>query len=181
MSKNFTGYDGWHRPGRPGTCAACSWAYTTTILRSAPHVIGPSTSLMVDAPTVRDLLTVGGLSLSCAVIYPLRPGRKHLLPAARWGAVTIDDVTLPWSGADAARLRLVVQLREHGFSGPALQQPAPPYAQLRTITPDRWSEVLAAWEQLQPWRQASTGTIGSWLDLAVHLTRDLTTSIRTRS
>jgi hypothetical protein len=35
---------------------------------------------------------------------PLRPGRKHLLPTATWGHVTVDDAQLPWSTTDTARL-----------------------------------------------------------------------------
>lgn len=170
VSKNFTGYDGWVAPGRPGTCAACTWAHTYEPLRRTPHLISAGQLAELDLSGVRQILTNdNGLPADVALIYPLRPGRKHLLPIATWGRVTIDDMRLPWAGQDAARLQLVIKLRRQGFTGPALSEPAPPYTRLRKLDSDQWPSVLDAWEQLAVWRSRP-----GWLDLAVSTTRDLT-------
>lgn len=169
VSKNFTGYDGWVTPGRPGTCAACTWAYTYEPLRRAPHLITTGRLVELDLPGVRHVLADGeGLPTNVALTYPLRPGRKHLLPVADWGRATIDDMRLPWTGRDAARLQLVIRLREQGFTGKSLTEHAPPYTRLRRLPPDQWPSVLNAWDELAVWRSRP-----GWLDLAVSTTRDL--------
>lgn len=170
VSKNFTGYDDWVTPGRPGTCAACTWAHTHEPLRQTPHLITTGRLVELDLPDVRQVLTDDeGLPPNVALTYPLRPGRKHLLPVATWGRATIDDMRLPWTSQDAARLQLVIQLRGQGFTGRSLSEPAPSYARLRKLSVDQWPSVIEAWRRLAVWRSRP-----GWLDLAVSTTRDLT-------
>ncbi|MDI9941303.1 MULTISPECIES: hypothetical protein [Rhodococcus] len=73
-----------------------------------------------------------------AVVVPLRPGRKHLLPDARWGRITVDDTHLNWSESDTVRLAVMRRLRELGFTETMLRDEVPAYAVLCQLAADRW-------------------------------------------
>lgn len=168
VSKSFTAYDAWSNPSGSGLCQACTWAYTTTSLRAGTHLIGraPATMRPVSRSAAAEVLLAGALSAEAALAVPLRPGRKHVLPAAAWGRVAVDDVAVPWSSSDASRLRHVVELRGLGFGSRMIAEPAPPYAVLSGLDRSLWPVVLHAWRQLSPWRSPDN----PWLHLALHLT-----------
>ncbi|WP_043650842.1 hypothetical protein [Cellulosimicrobium cellulans] len=168
VSKSFTAYDAWSNPSGPGLCQACTWAYTTTSLRAQAHLVGrsPATVRPVPRSGAAELLLTGALSADDALFVPLRPGRKHVLPAAEWGRVAVDDVTIPWSASDASLLRRVLDLRDRGFGTRMIAEPAPPYAVLIGLDRSEWPAVLQAWRELAPWRSPDN----PWLHLALHIT-----------
>lgn len=164
VSKTFTAYDDWGRPGAHGTCAACTWGFTTPGLRQHPHLITANSVECVgrDHLGARLLSPVGP---GQAFAVPLRPGRKHVLPAAQWGRVTTEMAALGWGSTEAARLSTVFQLRQLGATAPSLFAPAPPFTLLRDRTTDA-ARVMDLWQQLRPWRPDTP-----WLYLAVYVAR----------
>lgn len=169
VSKVFTAYDGWGRPGGGGgLCPTCAWGYATTALRSSITLVtqAPAAVTTCTREHARDLLVRGALAPGQALVVPLRPGRKHLLPDARWGRVVVDDAQLAWSTVDAHRLATVVQLRAQGFGTRMLRAPSPPYAVLRQLPTSNWAQAIDAWAQLKPWRTEAN----PWLEVALHLT-----------
>lgn len=168
VSKAFTGFQGWADPSGPGLCAACAWGHSTPVLRSAPHLITRNPAALQQLPRhdVGVRLLAGALSTNVAVVVPLRPGRKHLLPAAVWGRVTVDDVHLPWQAGDATRLRIVAELRSLGFGTRMLNSPAPAFHVMSSLPPAQRLHVLQMWDQLRVWRTPDN----PWLPLALHIT-----------
>jgi len=166
VSKVFTAYDGWVNPAGCGMCPVCTWGYRYPQLRATAHQVtrDPLELRPVRAFQAGQLLDRTAKP-NTAIVVPLRPGRKHLLPTAQWGRVTVEDVHLPWTAADVARLAVVRELRAAGFGSHMLTHPAPPWAVLRRLPANRWSDVQAAWVCLEPWRRRRP-----WLALAVHVT-----------
>lgn len=155
VSDTFTAFTGWVRPAYTGVCASCAWAHTTPRLRVVPLRVdrtGPSLRELTHRD-LGDILTPGALRPDMAVTIPTRPGRKHLLPEARWGMVVIHDALLPWTSADARRLTVALHLTaEHAAPPRALAQPAPPYPWLATRPPETWQDLQHLWSLLNPWR-----------------------------
>lgn len=163
VSKSFTGYDGWADPSGRGLCPPCTWAYRTPALRQVPHEITTHPSCRaLTRPRLRTLLA-HPVPTTTALVVPLRPGRKHLLPTAQWGRVTTDDATLTWTTADAARLAVMAALRAQGFGPRMLLAPAPAWPVLAKLTPAQRLSTQQHWSQLAPWRRARP-----WFDLAIH-------------
>ena len=168
VSKSFTAFDDWVDPSGHGLCPGCCWAYTTTELRLTPHLV------TADPPALRTLtrlqagrhLQAGRVDGGHAMILPLRPGRKHLLPSASWGQVTVDDAHLTWTDTDAHRLRTVAFLRQLGFGTRMLAAAAPPFTGLQRLPPRDWTQVTVRWSELDPWRINNS----PWLALALHVT-----------
>lgn len=168
VSPTFTGFDAWHIPSGTGLCPACVWLYRTPALRMVPHLVTQKPSFTaLTAGDVFVLLAAGALPATVALSVPLRPNRKHLFPAIRWGTVRTDDLNLTWTAADATRLTTVDRLRRHGFSPRALACQAPPWKILRTLPAAMWPSVQDDWHLLAPWRAATT----FWLDLATTITK----------
>lgn len=166
VSKAFTAFDTWTDPSAAGLCTICTWGYSTTKLRSHPHLIGQNqTMVRLTRPALAELLTAGAMAVDRALVVPLLPGRKHLLPDAPWGRVTVDDIHLPWSAGAAAATAAAVRLRLHGFGSRMLTQSAPPWHALRRRPAHEWTGILHDWSQLDPWRPRSP-----WLDLALYAT-----------
>ena len=153
LSTSFTGYDTWDDPGRGGLCPACTWGHTTPALRATAHHLtrtGPRLR-----PLSRPALAARlGAPLSCdeALVVPLRPGRKHLLPDATWGRITLDDLTLPWTPQDVIRLQAVRRLRQAGFGSRMLTAPAPAWTVVHRLPAARRTAVMDDWSRLQVWR-----------------------------
>lgn len=170
VSKTFTGYASWVNPSGPSICARCAWAYQTPQLRLNPHLVTGRPSLTpLTRPALAALLAGGQLDVTTALIVPLRPGRKHLIPEAGWGRITLDDVQLPWTGHDATRLNIVIDLRSLGFGSRMLTATAPPWLVLRRLPATSWGQIMHSWQQLQPWRTPAS----PWLALALHATSTL--------
>jgi len=110
-------------------------------------------------------LTAGALPAGAAVVVPLRPGRKHVLPTARWGVVTVDDARLPWGVRDAGRLRAALRLRQLGVSQRSLSSSAPPFTLVQSLTPAARQEVLELWPHLAVWRGGTP-----WMQLVQRVT-----------
>jgi len=169
VSKVFTAFDGWVDPsGQGGLCPTCAWGYQHPELRCRPHLVtrDPAGLVALDRAATFERLAAGPLEPTAAVIVPLRPGRKHLFPAASWGRVTLDDVQLPWIAAAADLLRLVALLRGRGFGTRMLTEPAPPFPVLRRLPAQEWAPTMHDWGLLDPWRTQPS----PWLDLALHIT-----------
>lgn len=173
VSKQFTGFDGWANPSGRGVCPGCAWGYSTVELRAGAHLVtrDPPTLSRLDRAAVADLMRLGPLNADRALVVPLRPGRKHLLPAAVWGRVSVEDVDLSWSDQEVHRLRQVDRLRALGFGSRMITAPAPPFQVMKTLAPRRFRQALDAWGQLEPWRQPGN----PWMALAVHITTPTTT------
>lgn len=170
VSKNFTGFEDWKQASRNGgLCATCAWGLSTRSLRTDCLVVESNSNAFkhVDRTEVYQLLASRSLTVTTAVIVPLKPGRKHLLPTARWGTVTIDDANLRWTDADASRLRAVAQLRTCGFGSRMILEPAPAFSVLRKMPPGDWAQTQRTWHLLDPWRSSAH----LWLTLALHLTQ----------
>lgn len=168
VSKTFTGFDGWHDVAGRGLCPVCSWGYTTADLRQAAHQVDRaqvSLTRMTSSDVASQLLH-GGLATDVALVVPLRLGRKHLLPSARWGRITVDDAQLIWTSRESDLLEDVIQLRQHGFGTRMLREPAPPFSILRRLPTRSWSNVVDAWHRLTTWRSPDN----PWLSLALHIT-----------
>lgn len=166
VSKVFTAFDGWADPSGPGLCPPCCWSYAHPDFRLRPHLVSQQPALTALGLTQAcALLSAGPLDPTCALTIPLRPGRKHLIPASQWGQVTLDDVALPWRHLDAAGLRTVARLRGLGFGTRMLAEPAPAWSILHRHPRDEWLAISADWARLQRWRPTSP-----WLSLALHLT-----------
>ena len=151
VSRSFTGYDGWAAPAEAGLCGACAWMYRAGQWRSRMHVVrsAPTPTVAVVSPRGLQRLLSHPLPNDAAVVAPLRPGRKHVLPHAQWGTVAVDDGNLAWQEADVAALTAMNRLRLLGFGAAALSDPAPPWRALRGVPDTRWSSVLADWKFLE--------------------------------
>jgi hypothetical protein len=162
VSRTFTGFDGWTDIAAPRLCRVCVWAYSTKALRSDLMLVNsdPPRATTLSVARLRTVLK-DQLAPDIAVVVPLRPGRKHLLPHAMWGRVAVDDIALPWVDTDADRLSAVIRLRRHGFSLAALGRDAPAYGTLKTLPRSTWASIFVDWEKLAPWRSRPL-----YLDLA---------------
>lgn len=167
VSRSFTGFDQWVEPAGSGVCPACSWVFRTPILRTANHLVtrDPVSCQQIDRGTLVALLH-RALPASVAVVVPLRPGRKHVLPMAAWGQVAVDNAVLPWTAMHAGVLQVVIELRRAGFGSRMLQEPAPTFEVLQRLPQPRWASVMDAWRLLDPWRAPDN----PWFSLALHLT-----------
>lgn len=165
VSRNFTGWDGWDSPTGSGLCAACAWAYRTPELRLQTLEVrrGPAKLRRLD-PSGLALVLSEPIAATLAVTLPLR-GRKHLLPAAQWGRICVDDVCIPWGSGDVERLAIMQGLRRLGFGPRMLSEPVPHYGLLRDLPADRRVAVIEQWRALAPWRQRLL-----WLKVAVAAT-----------
>lgn len=164
VSKAFTGYDGWQDPAGCGLCPPCVWGYRTPALRAAAHLVtrAPVDLRRLEPPELGQLLS-SALPPGIAVVVPLNPGRKHLLPTAGWGRVTVDDAQLPWTEQDAARLAAMRRLRSLGFGSRMLAAPAPTWSVLRRLPRSWWAIAVEDWQSLEVWRSRRP-----WFELAVH-------------
>jgi len=164
VSRTFTAFDGWINPHSWGLCAACSWAYRGKGLRTCIGLVTREPSWrQLSCATAREVLAVA-LPSDAALIVPLR-GRKHLLPSASWGRVSVDDVQLSWTERDAGRLHAVQRLRAQGFGPKMLSAAAPAWAVLRRLPAQSWDVVVADWEVLAVWRRNRP-----WFDVAMSVT-----------
>ena len=168
VSKVFTAFDDWADLGGPGLCDTCAWVFSTPSLRSTIHLISrdPAQMSPLTRTEAKTVLLGGQLGAGVALVVPLRPGRKHLLPAATWGRVCVDDAQLLWTDTHAGLLALVEELRALGFGSRMLSEPAPPFAVLKGLPSTEWGAVFRAWDALAGWRTPDN----PWLPLAVHLT-----------
>lgn len=177
VSRSFTGYDDWAAPAEAGLCRACAWSYRAGQWRRRMHVVrsAPTPTVTVMSPRGLQRLLSRPLANDTAVVVPLRPGRKHVLPHAQWGTVAVDDGTLAWVEADVAALAAMIRLRLLGFGAAALSDPAPPWRFLRGVPDARWSSVLADWEILGRRRG-----FPMWWDLAVRASTPARSTSRTQ-
>ncbi|MFD7161735.1 hypothetical protein ACFV9C_44620 [Kribbella sp. NPDC059898] len=168
VSKNFTAFDSWRDPAGQGLCSACSWGYRTTGLRQHAHLIthAPSTLRCLTLPELGQVLT-RPLSRQAALVVPLRAGRRHLVPEATWGRVTLEGTSVPWTPADVERLGVMRRLRTYGFTRQAFAEQAPPFAVFRRLPSTRWPDIIIGWAELQPWRDRDL-----WLRLGLLATDD---------
>lgn len=153
VSRSFTGRDHWTLPGGAGLCSACTWAYQEPALRKRAHIVlGRRQPVLhaLDSPGMREVLA-RAVDSQTAVTVP-RSGRKHLLPGAQWGRVLLDDIALPWSRADAARLAVLDEIRWLGASDADLRLPAPPWPLVQAAGPARRQRLVQAWDELRAWR-----------------------------
>jgi hypothetical protein len=152
ISEKFTGFDAWPFGSRR-LCVPCAWAYSrqpTTQL--ALLITTDAVTEYTDATALADVLTVGELPSTCAVVLPTAR-RQHILPTAQWGHLATDGLIRRWdAGAAAKRADLVWVRTTVAATWPQLSRPAPPSRLLTAQPAENWSQILAAWSQLQPWR-----------------------------
>ncbi|MCT1515296.1 hypothetical protein [Dietzia cercidiphylli] len=150
MSNRFTAWDDWKRPGGP-VCQVCQWAFATRELRSRIYLVEPDGRLEeLDGAALGELLSQ---SLGDrAVSLPLRPGRKHTLPAARWGLVSVEDTLLSWSRPERILRWQLATLRGWGFTVSDLAEGTLDYRTLGRLDTDERARALALADDLAPWR-----------------------------
>lgn len=167
VSKVFTGADGWAALHARSLCRRCAWMYTVPEGRTEcwELVRRPWSARRVPRAEVVEVLIGGALGEGRAFTVPIRPGRRHLLPLARWGRIAVDDASLPWGKADAARLRFACRLRRIGVPAGALGGDVVPYEVVRRLPPGRVGEVLDLWSSLTEWG----GTDNPWLRMTRRL------------
>ncbi|SED97468.1 hypothetical protein [Rhodococcus koreensis] len=167
ISRRFTGFESWTNLAGRHLCRVCVWVYRNRALRADAHIItrDPATLTPADPALLHRVLSAP-VGADTAVIVPLRPGRKHLLPDACWGRVTVDDAGLKWTAADADRLAVMRRLLGQGFSEVMLRQGTPAYPVLSRLPADEWPRVLDDWCRLGPWRQA-----GPWFEVGLRASR----------
>lgn len=167
VSGVFTGYDNWTHPGGPGLCDACSWAYRTPELRTTITAVfrRPARCQHLDRDSCLGLLQCA-IPAGMALVVPLRPGRKHLVPIAAWGMVCTDAAVMAWTAREAALLQLVVELRRLGFGSSMLLERSVPFAMMQRLPAAAGDWVRGVWPRLDPWRLPD----GPWLPLALHVT-----------
>ena len=166
ISGKFTGWEGWADPCGDGVCPPCAWGYRNPALRRTATCV-TAAQPRISHPAAGELAAILAAPLrgDMALSVPLRPGRKHLLPAAAWGRIATGDALLAWTQGDVTRLAVMRRLRRAGFGSRMLAAPAPAFPVLRRLPPDRRSGVLADWPELAAWRSRRP-----WLDLALHVT-----------
>lgn len=170
LSRGFTSIEQWRHPSGWGLCQPCAWSYATTELRRHPHLVRlHPPALQALSPLELGQLLTGPVKVDVAVTVPSRPGRKHVLPSAQWGRVTLDETPLTWTRADTVRLAALLRLRQAGAASAALTRPAPPWALIRASRQVR-ENVITDWEILTPWRERP-----QWLTLALLATYRPTT------
>ncbi len=163
LHRGFTSVDDWKAPTSTALCPACIWCYSTAQLRS-------SVLKVTAAPAGLTLLTLPQLLLELgqtvrqdvAIALPSRPGRKHMLPSAAWGRVTLDEQPLTWSSADATRLNTLADLRRLGASATDLLKPVPAWKMVTMTPASARPALLSAWEDLAPWRRSP-----AWMTVAI--------------
>ena len=167
ISRRFTGFESWTNLSGRRLCQVCVWAYRHRTLRTDAHVVTRDPATLTPAtPALLGQVLSTTVGPDTAVIVPLRPGRKHLIPGARWGLVTVEDTHVSWTDDDAGRLAVLQRLRGHGFTETMLRADAPSYAVLRRIPPDQWSQAFDDWNRLAPWRH-----VQPWFEVGLRATR----------
>jgi len=162
VSKVFTAFEGWGNPSGAGLCPACTWAYRTPVLRMSAHLVTTQPRMVTLTPSRLRKVLQHPVEADAAVVVPLHPGRKHLLPAAQWGRIAVEDAALTWTGADADRLSSMHTLRSLGFGPRLLVAEAPQWQVLRRLPPAQRRRVQQEWPLLNTWRRSRL-----WFDLAV--------------
>lgn len=152
ISRRFTAYDDWIQPGGE-LCQVCAWGLAGTGLRSSILQISLSQLRELDGSTLADLLG-RPVDENTAVILPLRPGRKHLLPSARWGHVVVDDVAVRWGGAEVVLRAEMAWLRARGLSVSMIYDGNPDAGILRRVPTDELPDVLESLERVRHWRRS---------------------------
>lgn len=162
VSKTFSAYDDWARPGSGDTCPMCAWGFTTPGLRQHPHLVATGSLVCLTRQQLSTHLSTS-VPPDQALVIPVRAGRKHVMPAAQWGQVTTDTGPLRWAGNEAIRLTTILQLRQLGATASSLSAPVPPFTLLRNRNPHDTARILQLWQELLPWRPDSP-----WLRLAIY-------------
>lgn len=167
VSRKFTAWDTWHDTGASHLCLACTWGYRTSELRAHTLLITwqpeRSTFRRLEGGELLAVLRQGPLEVQSLISLPLRAGRRHVLPIARFGQVCVDGTNISWSDGDARRLELVQWLRTQGVPWRAFTEPVPPW---RTVAKAQDPMgVLDAWAEMTGWRES-----GVWLEAALAAT-----------
>lgn len=155
VSRTFTAFDGWSSPAAQGMCQVCAWVYRTPALRLNIQLVGAC------PPTLKTLTSrqLGArlqkpLTSAHALVVPVGMRRKHLLPHARWGEISVDDISLSWTKHDVRTLAAMRRLRTDGFGERMLAASAPQFAMMRRLPAARWTGLLEDWAELDRWRTA---------------------------
>lgn len=158
VSNKFTGWDHYGTtPQHVLVCCRCEWAFAGDRVRTHAWVItapgrrpGAALAAHRDAAGFIASLTSPLPDDACMVLPTL--GRRHAMPYAQWGCVSLDGRPLPWGHAAAQAARHVRRLDLLEVPLAAVFDPAPPTAVLVAAPPSRRSEILQIWEHLEPWR-----------------------------
>lgn len=146
-----------------GLSIPAAWAFRERIAMQQPHALVDGRWTQVDAPALFDALASFGPS---SVVTVPQSRQKHLLPYVELGTVRVDDESLPWTPADAARLETYAQLRSLGYGETALSEREPRWALLNKHGTEDRRWVLSHWHDLDVWRAHP-----SYLDVAARATR----------
>lgn len=147
VSRNFTGWD-LVRSSSMGMCQPCAWAFTGATLRTQPMLVSAAGA---QVPTRALVVALLGTPVpeTIALTLPVL-GKKHLLPAARWGSVTSDQGPLGWGSAEANLFSCLLRAREAGCTEGDLAAAAPPFTLMRSGVGA--AELFSIWECFGVWR-----------------------------
>lgn len=145
LSSNFTGWEQVD-PASQGLCPSCAWAYQESLLRTNPIHITHGTASWVRKDELVAILSKP-LPLSDSITLPIR-GQKHLLPSAKWGAVTSDSGTISWNDESAHLLRTMVLAREAGASKSDFEMSAPSM----TVLAHAGEAAFTWWQTFKRWQ-----------------------------
>ena len=132
-------------------CSDCSWAYKEPRLRRGALVV--TTAPSATRPTPSQLRTVlsAPIAADTTVIVPVG-GKRSLVPTARWGRITFDGGTIPWSSRHAHLMHTATRLREYGAHERSLTLPSPPSAVIDSLPVEQHSTVRRLWRDFDPAR-----------------------------
>lgn len=144
LSSNFTGWEQVD-PASEGLCGPCAWAYQESSLRLKPIHIKREAASWAEKGDLVALLSQP-LSSNDSVTLPMR-GQKHLLPSAKWGAVTSDAGTISWNHEAAHLLRTMLLARAEGTRKSDYEMSAPPIVVLHNAgaIAFEWWKIFQRW------------------------------------
>lgn len=133
-------------------CPACVWAHTTISLRTTPWWMSSTGGGQLNRASLHRLLS-SPVGADTAVVVPLSR-HKHLLPRARFGVVTTDDMAIAWDDTQVRCLSVMGRLRRFGFGEKALQESVPRWPVLVKQSQINQETIMVLWPKLDRWRQA---------------------------
>lgn len=157
LSHNFSTWED-IRPDGPSRwlCGPCAWAYKTRPALNTPLVVTAHPTPAATRPqysVIRSILS-RPIPADTSLIVPVA-GKRTLAPLARWGMLTFDNGTIPWTKNHATLLAAMTTLRDLGAHERSLPLMSAPSAMLAAHDPHEHPRIRALWRSLDPARQDS--------------------------
>lgn len=152
--------------GNRWLCEPCAWIYKTRPGLNTPLLITAEPSTQRPTPGLLRTTLDRPIPADTAIVIPLN-GKRTITPLARWGLLTTDAGTRPWTSKDARMMHAATELRStHGVLERSMPSPSPPEAVFASTPPETHSRIRELWKVLEPARAEST-----LIALMMHLSR----------